>query len=216
MKAENLLAIAGMIVLTACGASCTTRSRPRVVLYDDFDDGNYDGWSVQDPRGYNDPPASPRIVQIASDPDNYAIAAKGTGESQVFYPVTIDDGLQVCVEMRAKATRTTAVWLCRGVDFYQMQNYGERDWAYMNKHVDNAEANLVTHHIATDPEEFHLLAFSRDREGWWSLTLDGILVKKNFARDTSLTSFDGVSLMLRPMGMDEGAMIDWVRVSILE
>ncbi len=205
----NCAAVFGMAVSQAMAGPL-----PNVVLYDNFDDGNYldDGWSVTDPRGISTP-AAPTIASISQE--NYAVAANGYGEAMIFHPIAVNS-TPVRVEMRARSTRVTEVWLCNGTDFYQMMDYGEFDDVRMAIHYQGSEIEYLRDSIPDDPDGWHLFEFSRDAQGWWSFSLDSVMFAEDFANETSMTSFDGVAFMLRPFGRNETSAIDWVRVSIPE
>ncbi len=186
---------------------------PNVVLYDNFDDGNYDGWSVTDPRGISTP-AAPTIVPVSGG--GYAVAANGFGEAMIFHPISVSS-TPFRVEMRARSTRVTEVWMCHGADFYQMMDYGENHVVRVAKQIEGVGDTAFLWQTIANPHDWHTFQFSRDVQGWWSLNMDdGALVVDDFAQDTEFTSFDGVAFMLRPFGGNETSAIDWVRVSIPE
>jgi len=57
--------------------------------------------------------------------------------------------------------------------------------------------------------EWHDFAWSRDSNGWWSLSIDGQIQAANFYQDNQLTSFDKVGLHI----LRNQSEIEWVRIS---
>lgn len=59
---------------------------------------------------------------------------------------------------------------------------------------------------------WHDFAWTRDVDGWWSLSIDGQEVWHNFCQDNRLTSFDPIGIHV----LRNQSEIEWVRISVSE
>ena len=186
---------------------------PHVVLYDDFDDGNYDGWEVVDLRGAVVPQVAPELVV---SPEGWALRGIGTGysppEETLSQSLSINGSMELSIEMRAKSGPGTPsglyAFLFEGpADYYQTGDYGEHGWAYFS----NSGIPLLNDSIA-DPYDWHNFEWIRDSSGWWSCLIDGNPTFPNFVQDGQMTSFTGIQLFVTRSASE----IEWVRVSTPE
>lgn len=60
-----------------------------------------------------------------------------------------------------------------------------------------------------NPNDWHDYSWARDADGWWSLSIDDILMSENFYQDNQLTSFTTINLWLTR----DQSEIEWVRIS---
>jgi hypothetical protein len=169
------------------------------VVYDNFDDGTFDGWLPTAYRGWVG--ASPDVVP---SPEGYALQGVGSGYSQdpglevyVSHPVSWNNVGALTVEMRARAgsqwPNTSEILLTHGNDIYQFDDYGEANqMALFHPWINGAWGPEYRYHI--DAGSWHDLAWVRDGAGWWSLSIDGQEVWHDFVQDDQLTSFDGIGL----------------------
>jgi hypothetical protein len=184
------------------------------LFFDDFDDGDYDGWSVTHPKT-GDPATAPDIVP---SPEGYSLRGVGSGYSHdpglnVFltYPLAINNAGQLKVEMRAKSgpqwPNSAWVVLLSGDDSYSFGDYGEgNQWAQFTPNVGGVSE---WYNYSINANVWHDFAWTRDADGWWSLSIDGSLVWEDFCQDNRLTSFDPIGLHI----LRNQSEIEWVRIS---
>lgn len=196
-----------------------------VVLNDNFDDGNYDGWTVGDPFA---PPGSDiRAPAIVSSPEGYALRGTGSGYganwcNELTRNLSLNSIGRLTIEMRAKSgpqlPNQVYVQLGQG-DWpnqteYMVVDYGEgnraADWVrYTQLGPGAGDQDLYRWPIGNRAYEWHTFAWTRDRDGWWSLSIDGLVEAPRFRQDASLTSFDGIVLTM----FHDQSELEWVRVS---
>lgn len=170
------------------------------LFYDDFDDGNYNGWSATDRTGA--PATAPDIV---SSPEGFSLRGVGSGYSNdpglnvwLSQPLVISNVGELKIEMRAISgpqwPNTIQVYLCDGDDFYRGFDYGEGNkLARFDSYIDGTEV-VNTYSIGDRAYEWHDFAWTRDIDGWWSLSIDGVVEDPDFYQNNELTSFDRVAL----------------------
>ena len=185
-----------------------------VLLFDDFDDGNYDGWSVTHPET-GEPTTPPDVV---SSPEGYSLRGVGSGYSQdpgqnvwLTYPLQISNIVELKIEMRAKSgpewPNSAWVYLISGDDYYAFADYGEgNQWAQFTPDVDGVSE---WYNYSINASVWHDFAWTRDTDGWWSLSIDGQEVWHNFCQDNRLTSFEPIGIQI----LRNQSEIEWVRIS---
>ncbi len=188
-----------------------------VLLFDDFDDGDYDGWSATHPQT-GDPVTPPDVV---SSPEGYSLRGVGSGYSQdpglnvwLTYPLLISNAGELKIEMRAKSgpqwPNQVQVSLFNGSDSYTVTDYGESNqWAQFHTFI-NSQNYWYNHPI--NANVWHDFAWTRDTDGWWSLSIDGQEVWHNFCQDNRLTSFEPIGIHISRNQSE----IEWVRISTSE
>ncbi len=188
------------------------------VFYDDFDDGEYDGWTVTNWKGETRP--APDVVP---SPEGYSLRGVGSGYSTpppvdawISHPVSISDVTEMKIEMRAKSgpqwPNRAAVYLVSSSDCYVFDDYGEageNETADLQFYINGLWDFLHRYPIGSRAFEWHTFAWTRDANGWWSLSIDGQVEAANFGQDNRLTSFDRVGIMV----MRNQSEIEWVRIS---
>ena len=190
-----------------------------VLFYDNFDDGNFDGWSPTYPTT-GDPATPP---DVASSPEGYSLRGVGSGYYPpddpgltvlLSHPVSLNNVGELSIELRAKSgsqwPNQAQVWLVSGNNIYIVHDYGESnkraDWLIsVNGHT-QYEFNCSIGNLAY---EWHDFAWTRDGDGWWSLSIDGLIQAANFYQDNQLTSFDKVGMHI----VRNQSEIEWVRIS---
>lgn len=211
------LILTGLVQEPCMGNSIPICPYPKVVFFDDFDNGNYDGWTVERLHG-NAAGAAVLAPDVVLSPEGYSVRGTGSGYgtgSFITHPVNLEDIVEVCIEMRAKSGPQTpnhaSTYLLDGQDLYQGMVYGEgnRKADFL---VGSPTEYLYRHDIGDRAYEWHTFAWCRDSEGWWSLCIDGILEAEDFAQDLQITSFDHVELLLHRNQSE----IEWVRVTVPE
>ena len=216
MKLANALKIALVLLVFALLCQGISWASLPILFFDNFDDGNFDGWSPTYPTT-GDPATPPDVV---SSPEGYSLRGVGSGYSNdpgltvlLSHPVSLNNVGELAVEFRAKSgpqwPNQAQVWLVSGKNLYRVLDYGES-----NKFVDwtsyvNGQDHNFSYSIGNRAYEWHDFAWSRDGNGWWSLSIDGQIQAANFYQDNQLTSFDKVGLHI----VRNQSEIEWVRIS---
>jgi hypothetical protein len=191
-------------------ALCTDQAlagQLQTVIYDNFDDGNYDGWIVG--GAYAMPYTAPDIVP--SD-QGFAIAGKApTDSTWIYYPLSFT-AVELSISFRAKSApgwpnySSVPLWYSPVPMAYQLMDYGEFDrldlWRYQGA-VDEVSLPLNG-----EAAVWHVYTATRDAQGWWSLSIDGQVQAANVVQDNRWMSFDSVGLGVA----SAGSLIDWVEV----
>ncbi len=105
----------------------------------------------------------------------------------------------------------STIALFNGDDWLAGYDYGEFNLAAFHT-LYGGQGTDVLHHTFANPHDWHDFKWSRDAQGWWSLSIDGTVVVANFDQDTTLTSFDTVALTVARQQSE----IEWIRVSVPE
>lgn len=192
-----------------------------VVLYDNFSDGNFDGWTI---GSIINPDADYIIApDIVASPEDYSIRGVGSGYANPVYNGVITHTLpntimtELKIEMRAKsgAQWPNSVWiyLISGNDRYSFSDYGESNQSADFLSFIAGQDYLYRVDIGSLAHEWHDFAWTRDANGWWSFSLDnGLIEVSNFHQDVQLTSFDHIEISL----LRNQSEIEWVRLSVPE
>ncbi|GAG43084.1 unnamed protein product, partial [marine sediment metagenome] len=103
-----------------------------VLLFDDFDDGDYAGWVVQDPYTGGASPLTPVVV---SSPQGCAVRGVGSGYSgageaaYLIHPLAATGIGELAIEVRAKSGLSrpnhACVMVWSGNDNYRVDDFGE-------------------------------------------------------------------------------------------
>ena len=185
-----------------------------VLLYDDFDDGDYSGWTVTDIRGA----ADVRAPDVVASPEGYSVRGTGSGyhpdwACYLARPISLQNARNICIEMRARSgpawPNAVTVDLFDGQDFYAIRDYGESNHTADWMRRKDGQWVDYRHPIGERAHEWHTFAWTRDSDGWWSLSIDGVVEAANFRQDLEITSFDHVELELHR----DQSEIEWVRIS---
>jgi hypothetical protein len=209
------------LVLAALCLVCPGMSRAGlpVLFYDNFDDGNFDGWSPTYPTT-GDPATPPDVVP---SPQGYSLRGIGSGYYPtddpgltvlLSHPVSLSNVGELSIEFRAKSgpqwPNQAQVWLVSGKDCYLVIDYGESnkraDWLIS---VNGQTQHYFSYSIGNLAYEWHDFAWTRNADGWWSLSIDGQIQAANFYQDNQLTSFDKVGMHI----VRNQSEIEWVRIS---
>ena len=207
--------VLGVLVLLCSSASWADWDE---VFFDDFDDGDFDGWDLTHTiSGY---PTNP--PDVVTSPQGYSLRGVGSGYSPdpglsvwLTHPFSVTNVSEMKIEMRAKSgpqlPNSVAVYIVSGSDYYFVRDYGESgvnetvDWYSW---VGGSEQNYRKY-IGSQAFEWHDFAWTRDADGWWSLSMDNVVVWENFGQDNQLTSFDKIGIQL----LRNQSEIEWVRIS---
>ncbi len=205
------------LVLAALYLACPGMSRAElpVLFYDDFDDGDYIGWTVENHMGAGTAVEAP---ELAVTREGYAVRGTGSGYQPdwacfITHPVNVPNARVICIEMRAKSgpqwPNEADAYLLNGQDCYIVRDYGESnrtaDWTSWV----GGQEDQYRYGIGERAHEWHTFAWTRDYDGWWSLSIDGVVESPNFRQDLLLTSFDYVELSLHRNQSE----IEWIRIS---
>jgi len=219
MKLGNALKIALVsLVFTLLCQGMSWANLP-VLFFDNFDDGNFDGWSPTYPTT-GDPATPPDVVP---SPQGYSLRGVGSGYYPpddpgltvlLSHPVSLNNVGELSIEFRAKSgpqwPNQAQLWLVSGKNVYIVHDYGESnrraDWLISVNGQTQHEFNYSIGNLAY---EWHDFAWSRDGNGWWSLSIDGQIQAANFYQDNQLTSFDKVGMHI----VRNQSEIEWVRIS---
>ena len=210
---SSKICVALVTFILLCSSMCWGDCDWSVLLFDDFDDGDYDGWSVTDHIG--NPAEEPNVVP---SPEGYSLRGVGSGYSQtpglnvqISRPLLLSNVSELKIEMRAKSgpewPNQAQVTLFNGDDFYRVVDYGESNqWAQFHSCI-NSQNYWYNHPI--NANVWHDFAWTRDCDGWWSLSIDGQEEAPNFHQDNQLTSFDTITIVL----LRNQSEIEWIRIS---
>ncbi len=190
------------------------------VFFDDFDDGNFAGWSAVDPLT-GAPATAPNVVP---SPQGWALRGIGSGyEQDPALNVVLTRDLstvnlgEMKIEMRAKAgpdrPNAVQVQLSNGGNYYTVVDYALDGWdlndrANWNSWVDGAGQQL-SHTVSGAPGEWHDFAWVRDAQGQWSLSIDGQVQAVNIWTDNQLRSFTKVAISL----LRDQSEIEWIALT---
>lgn len=212
MKLFESLKIGLVVVVISLQYSSITLAGPSVLLFDDFDDGDYLGWSAIRP-GSGNPADAPDIV---TSPEGYSLRGVGSGYSGNANTWLTQDFLvsnvnELEIEMRAISgpqwPNAATIFLFSGNELYYVTVSGEgHNYAQWACYVNAVELLLP---YSFNPNDWHNYSWKRNSEGWWSLSIDDILMSENFYQDNNLTSFTEISLALTRNQSE----IEWVRIS---
>jgi hypothetical protein len=128
--------------------------------------------------------------------------------------VSLSNVGELAIEFRAKSgpqwPNQAQLWLVSGKNIYIVHDYGESnkraDWLISVNGQTQYEFNYSIGNLAY---EWHDFAWSRDGNGWWSLSIDGQIQAADFYQDNQLTSFDKVGMHI----VRNQSEIEWVRIS---
>ena len=221
MKLTNVYKVSLVLAVFVLVCSSASWADWNEVFFDDFDDGDYDGWTVTNWKG--EPRPAPDVVP---SPEGYSLRGVGSGYSTpppvdawISHPVSISDVTELKIEMRAKSgpqwPNRAAVYLVSSSDYYGVDDYGEageNETADLYFYINGLWDFLHRYPIGSRAFEWHTFAWTRDANGWWSLSIDGQVEAANFCQDNRLTSFDRVGIMV----MRNQSEIEWVRISVGE
>jgi N-acetylneuraminic acid mutarotase len=219
MKLGNVVKIALVSLVFALLCQGISWASLPVLFFDNFDDGNFDGWSATYPTT-GDPATPPDVVL---SPQGYSLRGVGSGYYPpddpgltvlLSHPVSLNNVGELAIEFRAKSgpqwPNQAQVWLVSGNNIYIVHDYGESnkraDWLISVNGQTQYEFNYSIGNLAY---EWHDFAWSRDGNGWWSLSIDGQIQAANFYQDNQLTSFDKVGMHI----VRNQSEIEWVRIS---
>ena len=214
-KRQVVLTILGAMLLGALTAPAGAELP--VLLFDDFDDGDYAGWVVEHPL----PGGSSLTPDIVSSPEGFAMRGVGSGYSSsdegayLRRSVALSGIGPLTIEMRAKSGPSwpnhATVWLLNGTQWYRPMDWGENNkTAVLHVNLGAGEQYPGWHYIGNRAYEWHTFSWNRDSAGWWSLRIDGQMEAENFWHDTAgLSSFDRIVLQTTRNQSE----IEWVRVS---
>jgi len=187
-----------------------------ILFYDDFDDGNYDGWTASSPIG----PVVQTGPDVVASPEGWALRGVGSGYTDdaglrcsVTHPLSLSNIGALKFEMRAKSgpqwPNSPAMYLLDGTDYYGGQDYGESN-RRMDLYVNISGGNLTyMHGIGNRAYEWHDFAWTRNADGQWSMSVDGVVEAPNVTQNNVLTSFDNLTLHI----LRNQSEIEWVRIS---
>jgi hypothetical protein len=187
------------------------------LFFDDFDDGNYDGWVADSP--YFDIFAPPDLLP---SPEGYAVWGVGQGYGQddglstaLSHPLNLSNVAELAIEMRAT---TGPGWPSAAqVDLYQgtqdyyggfVQGEGERQAAFLIMEDGAGDQWTYTYGLDDEAYNWHDYRWERDADGWWSFYLDGALIAANYHQHSEFADFDWLELY--PLRSE--AAIEWVRI----
>jgi len=202
-----------MLVLLS-GMVSRARADLPVLFFDDFDDGNYSGWTVTDIRGA----ADVRAPDVVASPEGYSVRGTGSGyqpdwSCYLARPISLPNAREISIEVRARSgpawPNAASACLFDGQDSYQGMVYGESNRkADFLVYVGPGEY-VYRHDIGDRAYDWHTYAWTRDSEGWWSLSIDGVVEAADFRQNLEITSLDHVELVLHR----DQSEIEWVRIS---
>ncbi len=205
----------GLASVVLLGAGSAQADLPEL-FYDDFDDGDYDGWVVDSPMF--DTLGPPDVV---ASPEGYAISGVGQGYGQddglgiyLGHPLDLTNVAEVAIEMRAITgpdwPNSASTMLYSGpISYYRGMDYGESnqraDFLIME---DGSDDWVHSHPMGSDVFNWHTYRWERDTAGWWSFYLDGALIEADYYQHNTFTDFDWVEL--HPLRNQSA--IEWVRL----
>ena len=210
-----VMCVVGVVLGVLSGAA---EAELPVLFYDDFDDGDFDGWEVR--NVYN--PAGGFVAPVVViSPEGYAVQGVGSGYggptdqgSHIAHSLTISNMGELKIEMLAKsglqAPNHVSVPLFSGGDHYLMRIYGEGNKkADFRTYIGGIETYGIRYDLGDTVAEWHVYAWTRDANGWWSLSIDDVVKAPDFYQDNQLTSFDRIGVEL----LKDQSSIDRVCIS---
>lgn len=229
MQGRNGFKMVLLLLAVVCLFQNTCQAQFVEVLYDNFDDGNYDGWSVFNyisSEAIQPPPMVP-------SPEGYAVGGLGGYGSLICVisqPIDLQDATEICIEVRAKSARRMpchpTVFLGNGYIYtsnaYYVRDYGEyrpeAQWFWFT-HPEPGQPQIEEGYwiypAGGIPYDWHTFKWCRDADGWWSLEIyadDGsppVVAIANFAQDLQITSFEWVQIVC----FGDQSAVEWVRIS---
>ena len=217
MKSVDVIKITLSLVLLTFVCPSALRADLTELLYDDFDDGDYIGWNTVWPVTHV-PSDAPDIVKISTDPapEVYSLRGVGSGygidrQDLISRDFSVSNVSELEIEVRSKSgpqwPNSASVGLYSGPDIYYVSISGEsHNYAQWGSAI-GGEEHLLPYSF--NPNDWHDYSWTRDADGWWSLSIDDVLMSENFWQDNQLTSFTEISLSLTR----DQSYIDWVRIS---
>ncbi len=206
----------GLASFVLLGARTAHADLPEL-FYDDFDDGDYDGWVDDSP--YFDIFAAPALLP---SPEGYAVWGVGQGYGQddglstaLSHPLNLSNVAELAIEMRAITgpgwPSVAQVDLYQGTqDYYGgfVQGEGERQTAFLIMEDGAGDQWTYTYGLGDEAYNWHDYRWERNADGWWSFYLDGSLISANYHQHNEFINFDWIELY--PLRNE--AAIEWVRI----
>ncbi|MBU0718553.1 MAG: hypothetical protein KJ749_09920 [Planctomycetes bacterium] len=138
-----------------------------VVLYDDFDDENWDGWSVYNPYGE---PGDTLTTVLVPSPEGWAVRGVGSGygspeAAYLVHPLALSGVVELSIEMRARSGSShpthSTIALFSGADYNAGYDYGEFSLARFQVRYDGIESVLLDYSLSA-AHDWHDFKWSRD------------------------------------------------------
>lgn len=188
-----------------------------VLFYDNFDDGDYSGWTVENRTVAGTPVQAPEVVM---SPEGYSVRGTGSGYHPdwscfITHPINLQNVQEIRIELRAKSgpqwPNEADVYLLSGQSGYSGGDYGESNQLAHWRRLQGTDfiVDEYCYPIGQMAYEWHTFAWTRDWDGWWSLSIDGGMEASNFWQNLAITSFDHVEIQLHR----DQSEIEWVRIS---
>ncbi|GEM_PF-6216509 len=203
MRRAGILRLAMMTALLSvfCPAVALALS---FTVSDDFDDGNYDGWTVVTPAG-------PPLLYVS--PEGFAVGGAGPMPAGITHPLNVVGTTELSLAMRAAsgpdALSSLLAWSkTEGAVGHYYEGSSSNGSAIFTLR-DAGGIEQVFTYGGGSLAGWHTFEWARDAEGRWSLYLDGLNVDPNFVRDDRLTSFVSADLY----NSDAQSQVEWVQVT---
>ncbi|MFG0252682.1 MAG: hypothetical protein ACF8NJ_07420 [Phycisphaerales bacterium JB038] len=205
--------VASIALTTLLLGSAAQADLPEL-FYDDFDDGNYDGWVADSPHyPVWGAPA------VAPSPEGFAIWGVGSGYGQddglhthISHSLDLQNVAELAIEMRAITgpgwPSSVNLYLWHGEDQYRGTDFGESNTRAEFHILEGADYSVYPYPIGPDIYDWHDFRWERDADGWWSFYLDGTLAMADYVQHDAFTSFEWINL--QPLRNE--AAIEWVRI----
>ncbi len=208
---RDLLASVALATMLLSGAAHADLPE---LFFDDFDDGNYDGWVVDSP--YYSVWGAPAV---APSPQGYAIRGVGQGYGQddglhthISHELNLQNVAELAIEMRAITgpgwPSSVNLYLWHGEDQYRGTDFGESNTRAEFHILEGSDHFSHTYPMGPDAYEWHDFRWERDADGWWSFYLDGALAVADYVQHDAFASFEWINL--QPLRNE--AAIEWVRL----
>ncbi|MDP6453464.1 MAG: PEP-CTERM sorting domain-containing protein [SAR202 cluster bacterium] len=213
-RAVHAVCVAGLVLAVLSGAA---EAELPELFYDDFDDGDFNGWEVKNAYDAGGGFVAPVVVV---SPEGYAVQGVGSGYggptdqgSHIAHSLTISNMRELRIEMRAKTgsgPNHVTVPLVSGFNtYYAGRIFGQADKTADYLSYIDSQDNRYRHSIGDSVFEWHTYAWTRDTDWWWSLSIDDVVIAPDFHQDDQLTSFYQIGIEL----LKEQSQIEWVRIS---
>jgi hypothetical protein len=222
MKTRWIQLIAGLAMVVLCISTCATTSNAAVIWEDDFDDGNFDGWTICNNTAVN--PASNwsavnnylRIEQkdsgTISYPSNVAYGTWSFDFKANETEVTIGRGFAIAFISNDINNLTEVVltddWSCYWVDFRAVDtSEGVKFALRCSKWHDGVHSAIDAEYDEYFPfSGWHHINVSRNTTGYFSVYLNGSLVLQGV--DTELSTSELFAVSLGDWNMIDNVVID--------
>jgi hypothetical protein len=219
MKSRWMHFTAGVTMFVLCISICTTTTSAAEIWSDNFNDGNYDGWTICSPSWGNPPSnwsAANYYLQLEQEEygsishlsnvvyGNWSFDFKANG-TQVAIGVGVDIAFVSNDVHNATETPTSYAWSCYGFKAHGASG-GTGFRLYLLKWHDGVRTDIGYNYTVLPVAGWHHIDVTRNTTGYFSLYHNGSLVMQGV--DTELTTSKLFVVSLADWCMIDNVVID--------